>query len=108
MPQILVYFDNTKNFTLTMCEVIERSKSLNTSSTFDDISSSECNVAVNPDSLKVLILIGTLIMVIISIALFTLKFLGKMAVHSMKKVILIIISYFTCVLFLLFQPRGCL
>lgn len=76
MPQIFVYFENNKNLSLTMCEVIniEGSKSLNS---HHDLSST-----VNPDSMKVLILIGTLLLVILSIASCTIKYLGKVAVYS--------------------------
>lgn len=71
MPQIFVYFDNNRNSTLTMCEVIHiaKSKSLQVAT-------------VNPDSLKVLILIGMSLIVISSIALCAIRFLRIITINS--------------------------
>lgn len=85
-PQIFVYFQEVADLKrLTTCESIRigHARSLNSSSQTAINGTAACEVAIDPGSPIILVLIGVAVMAIIFVAGFSIEKLGKQIVNSM-------------------------
>lgn len=82
-PQIFVYFQEVADLgstTMTTCQAIEIGHARFVANTTSNTASG-CEVAIDPESPMVLVLIGASIMTIIFVAAFTIEKLGKQIVN---------------------------